>query len=88
MALSTCPKCNGRFWEIKLVEPSNARFKQYFTQCSSCGAPAGVLGFYDAGALLKDQEEEIDKLQKQMGQVLRALDTINENIRRIAQMLR
>lgn len=88
MALSTCPKCNGRSWEIKLVEPTGSRYKQYFTQCSSCGAPVGVLGYYDTGSLLKDQEEEITKLQKQMTQAMRALETINDNIRKLALRMR
>lgn len=87
MALSKCPKCNGGFFELKVVEPRGSRYKQNFIQCTACGAPVGVVGFYDTGAQLKEQEEEIAKLQKQVAQVMSALHTINENIRKLARNL-
>jgi hypothetical protein len=85
MALSKCPKCNNGFFEVKLVEPRGSRYKQNFVQCSSCGAPIGVVGFFDTGAQLEEQGQEITKLQKQVAQVVDALETVNENIRRLAR---
>lgn len=88
MALSKCPKCNNGFFELKSVEARGARYKQNFIQCSSCGTPVGVLGYYDAGSLVKEQAAEIKKLHNEIAAIQSSLHTINENLRRMAHGLR
>src|SRR5438309_6972481 len=35
MAISTCVKCDGHFFELKQAEPKGSSFKVYFVQCSN-----------------------------------------------------
>lgn len=53
MAISTCPKCESRQFEIQLTEPRGSAFKFYFIQCASCGAVVGVTDFYNTASLLE-----------------------------------
>ncbi len=88
MALSSCPRCKGGFFEIKLVEPRGGKFKQNFVQCSSCGCPVGVLGFWDTGALLKDQETVLDDLEKRLKRVESYVANIDQNVVKLARTMR
>ena len=54
MALSTCGKCENRFFEVVQSGPSNSNFKLNFVQCSRCGNVVGVLDFYNIGQLIRD----------------------------------
>jgi len=80
MAMSTCPKCEGQRFEIKTAEPAYSKYKLNFLQCMACGAVVGVLEFYNAGQLLKEQEKEIAKLQRAVGTVQNSVHTINNNL--------
>jgi hypothetical protein len=88
MALSKCPKCNNGFFELKSFEPRGARYKQNFIQCSMCGTPVGVVGFYDAGSLIKEQEEEIAELQKRLKVVEAYCRNIDQNLVKISRSMR
>lgn len=52
MAVSQCPHCNNRTFELQLVEAAGAKFKHYFIQCSACGAPAGLVEYENIGGQL------------------------------------
>ena len=52
MASSTCVKCDGRSFEVKLAEPHGGNFKYYFVQCSSCGGVVGVTDYYNIPMIL------------------------------------
>lgn len=54
MALSTCGKCGGRFFEVAENEPSGGNFKVMFIQCRSCGNVVGVTDFWNTAALLEN----------------------------------
>ena len=80
MAMSTCVKCSGRFFEVKMFEPTGGNYKQNMVQCSACGTQVGVLDYYNVGAQtesLKKQFAEvsaqISRLQRQMDDVLNVL---------------
>ena len=85
MALSTCPKCSGRSWEMQLVEPAGAHAEQYFIQCSHCGTPAGLVGFQYAAALIKSQAESIAELEKRLKTVEAFVRNIDQNVMKMAR---
>lgn len=64
MAISTCAKCSGTFFEMKTAEPKNSRYKKLFIQCSACGAVVGVSDYHDSGVLAKDNQRELADLKK------------------------
>ena len=62
MAYSKCPHCGNTSFELKEVSPSQSRYKLYFVQCSSCGAPFGVMDYMNIAAMLSQQNEAIKKI--------------------------
>jgi transcription elongation factor Elf1 len=64
MACSKCPHCGSSSFELKEVEPSQSRYKLYFVQCSSCGAPFGITEYMNTTDMLKKQNEAIRKIAK------------------------
>lgn len=53
MAVSTCPKCDGTFFETKENSPRGSNFKFTFVQCASCGAVVGVMDYFNIGQLIQ-----------------------------------
>lgn len=55
MATSTCMKCDGTRFELR--EPvggvSNAEYRIFFVQCSSCGAVVGTMDYYANAGIVK-----------------------------------
>ena len=80
MALSKCGSCGNGFFQMVEKEPSGSRYKQMFIQCSSCGVPIGVTDYYHTHTKLVEIEQKIGKLEK-------ALQTIDYNIRILAQRI-
>ena len=76
MANSTCAKCGGHNFEIKLFEPAGGRYKQNFIQCSKCGVPVGVVGYYDTGAKLEKLEGMHNLLSNGIGELADRLSMI------------
>jgi hypothetical protein len=60
MAMSTCVKCGGSFFELAEAEPHGSEIKVYFVQCSSCGGVVGIMDYYNTALT-------IDKLAKKLG---------------------
>ena len=46
MAISTCPKCDSHYFEMKEAEPNGSKYKIMFIQCSSCGAVVGTTDYF------------------------------------------
>ena len=82
MACSTCPKCTSTSFEVKEAAPRNSTYKLIFVQCSGCGAVAGVLPYYDAGVLAKDNQADLAALKQQMSNVEHSLSQIIQALRR------
>jgi hypothetical protein len=59
MALSTCVKCGGTFFEVVQVEPQGSAFKMLFVQCSACGGVVGVQEFFNVGDLVHTLAERL-----------------------------
>lgn len=76
MAISKCAACGNTSFEVKLVEPSGASFKQFFVQCRSCGVPVGVLDYFNLGTIIKDQEKKVDDLGKRLSRIESAINQI------------
>jgi hypothetical protein len=81
MAMSTCAKCGGHSFEVKINEPHDAKFKTAFVQCRSCGVPVGVQDYYNLGSLLKDQEKRIKSLEADVENVAGLLTQVVNALR-------
>lgn len=82
MAESTCPKCGGHLFELKVNEPYDARFRTMFIQCRGCGTPVGVQDYYNLGELLKEQEKKLRQLESRLSGMQSALDGIVRALQR------
>jgi transposase-like protein len=82
MAWSKCPHCGGSSFELTEVSPSGGSFKQNFVQCSSCGAPFGVVDYYNVGQLLKEQEQAIKTISRRLATVEAYLADVSQKLRR------
>lgn len=61
MAMSSCPKCDGKMFEIQEKDNvRNAAYKIMFIQCVSCGAVVGTTDYFNVPVLL-------EKLAKKLG---------------------
>jgi hypothetical protein len=82
LADTTCGRCGGHFFELKVNEPYDARFKTMFIQCRSCGTPVGVQDYYNLGQLLKEQEKKLKQLESRLSGIQSALDGIVRALQR------
>lgn len=80
--MTACVKCGGGSFTLKLFDPTNGNKKLNMVQCAMCGAPAGVVEYYDAGTLLKAQEKAIADLGRRLSLVEQASSEILELLRR------
>jgi hypothetical protein len=77
MAFATkCPHCNTTRFELKEIEPVGSTYKVNVLQCTSCGAPSGIMDYWNIGTLLKQQEKHISDLSKQIQQLQHAVSQI------------
>jgi transcription elongation factor Elf1 len=72
MAVSTCLKCAGHSFELAMFTPLGASHKLTIVQCSSCGAPVGVLdpAIGPQIAALKDQIAAVDERLNRIAKAL------------------
>ena len=82
MAGSTCAKCGGHLFELRINEPHDARFKVMFVQCKGCGVPVGVQDYYNLGGLLNDQEKKLKQIESRLSAMQSALDGIVRELQR------
>lgn len=59
MAMSTCVKCGGQFFEVRENSPFNSNFKLFFVQCTTCGGVVGVTDYYNTGAQLEQIKKHL-----------------------------
>ena len=62
MATSKC-SCGNLTFEIKEVEPRNAKFKHNFIQCTKCGVPVGVIDYRNSAKLIDELKSDMFKGQ-------------------------
>ncbi len=80
MAMSKCPHCNTSRFEIAENSPASSQYKVFLVQCSGCGAPFGVMDYFNVGTLLKKQEKAVSEMDER-------LKRIEYNIAAIGQAL-
>ena len=69
MATSTCAKCGNDSFEVKEAKIKGTTFKHYFVQCSSCGAPIGILENDNATENFFAIRKELADLKYQIAQL-------------------
>jgi hypothetical protein len=83
MAISSCGKCGGHYFELKEVSPSNATYKSVFVQCSNCGVPAGVIGYTNPAvridAVAEQLEKKIAHLESGLSRIHRTLEELKRS---------
>lgn len=79
--MSTCAKCGNHIFRLEEVSPSGSRFKFYFIQCSTCGAPAGVVDYDHTGTMIDGLERRVNDLSSQ-------IENLEHNISVLMQLLR
>ena len=80
-SVSSCAKCGGGMFKVVEKEPTGSNYKLNFVQCSSCNTPIGVLDYFNIGALIKDQEKSINKLESRMSSIEHSLQQIAHYLR-------
>lgn len=86
--LAKCGHCNGTGTKIVEIQPQGAAFKQNAICCASCSSTLGVVGYFDAGALIKNQEAKITSLASQIAELSSELIAIRQTLQRVVQSMR
>jgi recombinational DNA repair protein (RecF pathway) len=68
MALSSCPKCDSKRFEVTYSAPAGSGVQLRFVQCAACGAVVGVADYYPARNP-SEMESEIKKLRAEVQQL-------------------
>jgi hypothetical protein len=69
VAKTTCPKCNGSFFEIATISPIGGRFKKTVIQCTSCGTPIAASDFLNVGEQTEKILERLDEIERRLKQI-------------------
>ena len=67
MAYSKCAHCDNSSFEIREVSPRGAGYKYNFIQCSSCGAPVGVVSYYNLDQTILQIEKLVKAIAYRVG---------------------
>jgi predicted nucleic-acid-binding Zn-ribbon protein len=78
MVSPKCPHCDNRSFELSETSPSGAKYKIFLVHCSRCGAPFGSMEYYSSGALLKDQEEVLARIEQAIGSLVSRVGQIEQ----------
>ena len=81
MALSKCPSCDHRMFEMVENEPYKSNFKYMFIQCSKCGSVVGLTEYFNVGKLVKDQQNSIDSLKKQVSYLTSLVESVHSRLK-------
>jgi hypothetical protein len=77
-----CAKYNSSSFRIEEAKISGVKFKHYFVQCSSCGAPVGVLEASNTSATLEDIKNSVALNFSDMRKAFEHLSGQIESLRR------
>jgi hypothetical protein len=69
MAQTKCPHCENTRFETTVQQPKNSNFKLVFLQCGDCGAPFGVLPYYDERGILVEISNRLKEIERRIQQV-------------------
>jgi hypothetical protein len=82
MSISKCGKCEGTSFKLVTQEPSGSKFKLNFIQCSSCSTPFGVTDFFNTGAQMEAQNNELAAMKRQLATMENTLQRLLEAFNR------
>lgn len=80
LSFAKCGHCNQTGTKIAEISPSGGNYKQNAICCISCSAILGVVGYYDAGQLIKNQEAQINSMVRQVGDLTRLVQTLHQEV--------
>ena len=80
MAISTCPKCNGIYFEVETKEPLKSNYKLAFVQCIKCGCVVGTMEYYNIGSKIEELEKKVDMVSSNYSNIISNLDIVNRNV--------
>jgi hypothetical protein len=78
-----CGHCNGVVTKLQTIDPDGSNYKQNAICCSSCNSILGVVGYYDAGVLLNNQEKRISAMISQIGEVTQMVRDLQQEIEKL-----
>ncbi len=81
-ATSLCPKCNTGSFKVVTQEPSGSNYKLNFVQCSACNTPIGVLDYFNTGAQLEAQKQQIEGLGSKLNHIEYTLQQLANALRK------
>jgi ribosomal protein L40E len=79
-AKTKCAKCESTSFRLRTIEPIDSDFPVNAVHCNKCGAPFGVVGSQNVGALLQEQKLLIANLGSKIDSIARQMDEIADAI--------
>ena len=67
MARSTCAKCGNGTFELKEQAPRSSTYELLFVQCTSCGAPVGVIEGRTISDMMIRQNRALEAIAQHVG---------------------
>ena len=80
--MSKCASCGSFNFRVQEVAPQGSNFKLNFVQCSICGAPVGVLEYYNLTSMIDGVQKKIANLSSKFEEVNYNLSILQQEIRR------
>ena len=84
---TACGKCGGTSFKATAIEPIGCAFKLIAVECAGCNTPFGITDFYNAGALLLQQEQMLKQQETQIGALDLRLREMEDVLQQIAHGL-
>lgn len=79
LSIAKCGFCGASGTKVVEIEPSGANYKQYAICCLSCNSVMSTTGYWDAGALLKDQEKRLAIMEQTIGRLVSEVQRLSMN---------
>jgi transcription initiation factor IIE alpha subunit len=67
--ISKCGKCSSLSFELVEQAPRGSKYKLLFVQCASCGAPVGVLEYFNSGVQIENTNKKIQSLENKIDNI-------------------
>ena len=67
--ISKCAKCNSFSFELVEQAPKGSKYKLFFVQCALCGAPVGVLEYFNSGVQIENTNKRIQSLENKIDNI-------------------
>lgn len=80
--MSKCSNCQNTTFKIQEQSPIGSAFKVNFIQCSKCGAPVGVVDYFDVHSGINSLHEKLENIKNMMSHLDYKVDEVLNNQRR------